>query len=157
MKLSNFLIVFYCLFLASCGHDTERDSDDYATAKERVAALKKEIVAPSDFSDCEFELFNVNGFSDSFVMLPGSSSSRYFFVIKVKPEDVPKWIDDGLVRLDSINYTTSPMAKIIEKRPQNWKTMSKPTVYTRETFGVNNGVRIVIYEEGIIYKAIVID
>lgn len=156
IKLSSFLIGFCCLFLTSCEHDSERDSDDYSTAKERVEALSKEIKVFSEIIDCEFELFNVNGFSDSRVGLPGASFSAYEFVVKIKPEDVTKWIDDDLIKLDSVSYNTPPMTKITKKRSQNWEVTSEPTIYTRKTFGMNE-VKIVIYEEGIIYKYIYTD
>lgn len=153
MKFNVFLTVFCCLFLASCEHDMERDSDDYATAKERVAALKKEIVAPSDFSDCEFELFNVNGFSDSRVFLPGSSSSRYMFVVKVKPKDISKW-KTGLISSDSITYDRF-WEKLIENRPQKWATTTKPKMYAKEIIYANNEFKTLIYEEeGIICRII---
>lgn len=154
MKLYSFLAVFCCLFVASCGHDLERDSDDYATAKERIEALKKEITVYSEFSDCEFELYNVNGFSDSRVFMVGSSSSNYKFVVKVKSEDISKW-KTGSISSDSIGYDKYWMEKIIKERPQNWKTTTKPTIYAKPIVYTNHEFKTLIYEEeGIIYRII---
>ncbi|WP_108802414.1 hypothetical protein [Aquimarina sp. Aq107] len=127
------------------------DSDDYESKIERVEILKNEIKYFSDFEDAEFELFNVNGFLDSRIALPGASSWDYKFVIKINPSDVNKWTD-GMEKILSNKDDKVWMNDIIEKRKIEWKTTSSPELYNRQG---TNVLMIVYRSEGIIYKRVV--
>ena len=90
MKKVKILIGLLILGLYSCSeisNSNKLDSDNYKTKEERVEVLKKEIESFSEFGNAEFELFNVNGFSNSRTTLPGASSWDYKFAIKVKPSN----------------------------------------------------------------------
>lgn len=146
------LLVILCFFACSePSNPNELDSDDYTSKRERVEILKKEIKSFSDFEDAEFELFNVNGFSNSRITVPGASSWNYKFVIKLDPSDIDKWTN-GMVKIEAPEFNAQWMKKIIEKRENEWKTNSKPEFYIREGIGVT----IIVYRpEGIIFKQVI--
>jgi len=130
---------------------SQLNSIDYKTKEERVEILKKEIKFFSNFEDAEFELFNVNGFSNGRIDLPGPSSWNYRFVIKVKPSDINKWTK-GMVKMEFDNYDTQWMRKITEERKGVWKTETAPEFYTRK----GERVFMAVYRfEGIVFKSIV--
>lgn len=127
------------------------DSDDYDTKEERVEAMKKEIKSFSDFENAEFELFNVNGFSNSRIALPGASSWDYKFVIKINPLEIDKWTK-GMTQFKPDEYNTQWMSEIIQKRKSEWVTVTQPEFYNRE----GNIVTMIVYRsEGIIFKRVV--
>ena len=66
-------------------------SDEFDTKAECIEVLKNEINSQSKFNNTEFELINVNGFSNSRVSVFGVSSLDYKFVIEVGKPDVDKW------------------------------------------------------------------
>jgi hypothetical protein len=154
MKKLKILIGLIILALCSCSetsNSNKLDSDDYNTKEERIEVLKKEIKSFSEFENAEFELFNVNGFSNSRTTLPGASSWDYKFAIKVKPSDIDKWTD-GMVLVDSGNYDDSWLKKLIQKRTNDWRTVSEPEIYTRK----GDDVIMVVYKtEGKIFKRVV--
>lgn len=59
----------------------------------RVELLSAEKRKYSSIEDAEYDLFNVNGFSNQKMILPGASSWDYKFVIKVDPSDIHKWLE----------------------------------------------------------------
>lgn len=143
------ILVFY-----SCSgtHNSSRlDSSDYSTKEKRIKVLKKEIKSFSEFENAEFELFNVNGFSNNRNILIGASSFDYKYAIKVKPSKIDKWID-GMILVDSVNYNKNWLKKLIQKREDDWKTLSKPEVYIRKEEEV---IMIVYRTEGKIFKRVV--
>ncbi|WP_299189760.1 hypothetical protein [uncultured Aquimarina sp.] len=158
MNKITYLLLLITFIFNSCfdssnskSNTTILDSDDYESKIERVEILKNEIKYFSDFEDAEFELFNVNGFSDSRIALPGASSWDYKFVIKINPSDVNKWTD-GMEKILSNKDDKVWMNDIIEKRKIEWKTTSSPELYNRQ--GTN--VLMTVYRsEGIIYKRVV--
>ena len=127
------------------------DSDDYNSKEERVEVLKNEIKSFSEFENAEFELFNVNGFSNSRTTVPGASSWNYEFAIKVNPSDLDKWTD-GMIITDSSGYEDSWETKIIQERADDWRTDSEPEYYTRKGDDV---IMVVYRDEGIIFKSVV--
>ena len=78
------------------------DSDQFETKTKRINTLNREIISKSEFNNAEFELFNVNGFTNNSVPIPGASSLDYKFVIKVKTSDIEKWTE-GMVKVESMN------------------------------------------------------
>jgi len=149
MKQYKLLTGLIILGLSSCSETS--DSNDYNPKEDRVKVLKKEIKSFSEFENAEFELFNVNGFSNSRTTLPGASSWNYKFVIKVNPTDVDKWTE-GMILIDSDEYDDSWMKKIIQERANEWRTDSEPEYYTRKG---NDVMMIVFRPEGIIFKSVV--
>ncbi|MGD1891377.1 MAG: hypothetical protein ACFB15_12395 [Cyclobacteriaceae bacterium] len=127
------------------------DSDDYDTKKERVEVLKKEIKSFSDFENAEFELFNVNGFSNSRATVPGASSWDYKYAIKVKPSDVDKWTA-GLLKIETDSSNDNWAKKIVQERKNDWKTETEPEFYSREEANV---IIIVFRSDGIIFKRVI--
>ncbi|WP_425222663.1 hypothetical protein [Psychroserpens sp.] len=143
------------LGLVSCSNFNNSnylDSDTFKTKKERVACLKNEIKSKSEFDNAEFELFNVNGFSNSRITtIPGTSSWDYKFVIRVNPSDIDKWTQE-MLEIEPKNYNLNWTTEIIEKRAIDWITNSLPEFYTR----TEDNVLIIIFRtEGIIYKRMI--
>ncbi|WP_405207819.1 hypothetical protein [Aquimarina sp. LLG6339-5] len=158
MKKLTVLLLLIIFIFNSCfnssnskSNTTILDSDDYDSKIERVEILKKEINCFSDFENAEFELFNVNGFSDRRTVLPGASSWDYKFVIKINASDVNKWTD-GMEKVLSNKDDKVWMNNIIEKRKIEWKATSIPELYNRQGANV---LMIVYRSEGIIYKRVV--
>lgn len=143
---------FICILLLSCtGTAMEKnklDSDDYETAAQRVKALRKVITAPSDFTDAEFELFNVNGFGDQQPGVAGASSWDYKFVVRADTADLSKWIM-GAQPMEIKGFDNGWITEIVKNREQNWNMASSPKYY------VKDGVTTVIFEkEGIVCKRV---
>lgn len=154
MKTStlNFLL-FISLLVSSCHNNTSLDSDEFEDTKKRVERLEVEIKAFSKIKDAEFDLFNVNGFAnDRSMSVPGASSYRYEFAIKIDTADIYKW-KVGMVEMDSAIEDETWTKKIIVKRKHNWITTSKAKHYIREG---EQGIDMIVYEqEGIIFKSVV--
>ncbi|SEM17682.1 hypothetical protein SAMN04487910_4329 [Aquimarina amphilecti] len=136
---------------SSMSNSNKLDSDDYNSKSERVTILKNEIKSFSDFENAAFELFNVNGFSNSRTTLPGASSWDYKFVIKINPSDVDKWTV-GMVEAISQYHEDAWMKKIIEKTELEWQTFTEPEIYSRPG---DNVLMVVYRSEGIIYKRVI--
>ncbi len=154
--MRNFICILLVaiLGLTSCfetKNSSHLDSNDYDSKKERVEILKKEIKSKSNFENAEFELFNVNGFSNGRATVPGASSWDYKFVIKVKSSDTDKWTE-GMIKVEPTDYEIDWTEKIIEKRKNEWTANSQPEFYTRK----EGEVMLVLYRtEGIIFKRVI--
>ncbi|AXT50885.1 hypothetical protein D1818_08625 [Aquimarina sp. BL5] len=144
-------IGFNSCFDSSTLKSNKLDSDDYESKTERVEILRNEIKSFSDFKNAEFELFNVNGFSNSRTTLPGASSWDYKFVIKIDSSDIKKWTE-GMIKTIPEDHDDKWMKEIIEKRRMEWQTTSDPEKYTRNG---DNVVMIVYRSEAIIFKRVV--
>lgn len=146
------LILILAFGLYGCAENsTNLDSDDFDSKDHRIEILKREIRSFSDFEDAEFKLFNVNGFSNGRLDVPGASSWDYKFGIKVKSTDLDRWTE-GMVRVDSIDYNKDWIALIIEKRKSDWSINSQPEYYRRTGFDV----MLVLYRaEGIVFKRVI--
>lgn len=154
MKKLKIIILILILGLYSC-FDTKNsshlDSDNFDSKDERIEILKKEIKSFSDFENAEFELFNVNGFSNSRAAVPGASSWDYKFGIKVKPLNLDKWTE-GMIKVGPKDYNIGWTGEITEKRKNEWKPNSKPEFYTRK----GKNVMLVMYRtEGVIFKRVI--
>ena len=146
------LSILFTLIIALFGcnesqNSNKLDSDDCENQKERIEILSAEIKSASAFQDAEFELFNVNGFSNSRTSVPGASSWDYIFAIKVLPNDIDKWTAG--MRKVTLKVDLSRTFKITEKRKENWKTTGHP-----EFFVDDNRTIILFRNEGIIFKHI---
>tara|TARA_R110002050_G_scaffold206713_3_gene342714 strand:- start:445 stop:894 length:450 start_codon:yes stop_codon:yes gene_type:complete len=142
------------LTISSCSErrkTNELDSDEFKTKAERIEILKNAIISQSEFENAEFELFNVNGFSNSRLTVPGSSSLDYKFVIKIETEDIYKWTKE-MNKVQSKDLKFDWTKEITEKRKNQWTTQSSPEFYNR---GNENLVMIVYRPEGIIYKRVI--
>ncbi|WP_299442412.1 hypothetical protein [uncultured Aquimarina sp.] len=144
-------IGFSSCFDSSPSQSNILDSDDYDSKEERVEILKNEIKSFSDFENAAFELFNVNGFSNSRTMLPGASSWDYKFVVKINPSEIGAWTN-GMIKTKTKYHDDEWMKKIIEDRKVEWQTTSDPEIYTRQG---ENVLMIVYRSEGIIFKRII--
>jgi hypothetical protein len=154
MKNVIFILVFAFPGLSGCWNSSDPnqlDSNDYDTIEKRVKILKKEIKSFSNFKNAEFELFNVNGFSNSRTLVPGTSSIDYKFAIKTNPADVDKWIN-GMTEIEPEDYDDLWIKKMIEKRENVWKTNTQPKFYTRKG---DNVMMIVYKSDGIIFKRVI--
>lgn len=151
MKVVLYNLIAFCLLVACTDTQTPKsklDSSIYKSPEERVHVLKETIIAPSDFKDAEFELFNVNGFGDRAAGIPGASSWDYKFIVKTDPTNIPKWIDGSqpaVMKNDDYGW----IRQLASKRPQNWVMTSVSRRYERQ------GVTVVVYfKEGIVCKRV---
>jgi hypothetical protein len=146
-------LIIFCL---SCFADTNDpnilDSDNFPIQAERIQKLGQQIKSFSKIKDAEFELFNVNGFSNArSPTIPGASSWNYTFVVKIEPSDLPKW-RNGFRSFTPDGYDDIWTKEIISARNENWITSSTPKYYKR----VNSNVTMIIYEEeGLVFKRVV--
>lgn len=140
------------LFLSCSKQSTTMDSSSIIHKSERVSKLKNEINEPSEILDAEFQLFNVNGFSNSRTLVPGASSWDYKFVVKVDPSNIDKWIDDRFSF--SNDFKIEWADSLIQLRSDNWKTNSEPDTY----MSIDSLVFLIVYRnEGVIFKRVVSD
>jgi len=150
---------FYLTFIAallfsSCSDskiNTLLDSDDFDSAKDRVDELKKRIHSKSEFKNAEFELFSVNGFSNSRTSVPGGSSWDYKFVIKTSPDYLDKWTA-GMVKLESSEIDMTWTIKITEKRKDEWPTSGRTECYANKE---KNVIVILYRDDGLIFKRVI--
>ena len=127
------------------GH-SKMSSKDIASASERVTALSAEIKAPSQFVDAEFDLFNVNGFSNSRNMVPGASHWDYRFAIKTDSSNVDSWLH-GLDKVDSADISWT--IDVIDHRKHLWNITGSPEIYKSN----DQMTSAVVYRsEGIVFK-----
>lgn len=144
-------IGFIAFGIVGCKDDSKLNSDDFDSAEERVEVLQKEIKSFSPFENAEFELFNVNGFSNSSQRLPGASCSDYKFAIKLDPSRIDDWTK-GMRKIEPEEYNDDWIRKIIKKNENDWKIQSEPEYYTRE----NEDVTAIVHRaEGIIFKRVI--
>lgn len=141
--------LFLPLVVSSCisfDEETEIDSDDYSSPSERVEVLKNELNPPSDFSDAEFELFNVNGFSTSRHSMVGPSSRDYKFAIRIKKSDLDQWIFQRDT-CNSPDWDLSWIHEIVKQRKSVWKMNGSPIIY-----GVPDDQLIYYPKNGILFR-----
>lgn len=153
MKRLFYIIITIGMFsgcILSDPNSSKLNSKDYESKLERIEILKKEIKYFSDFLDAEFELFNVNGFHDHRISLPGASSWDYKFVIRVDSINISKWTT-GMQVIEFTNYDDNWTKEIIKQRKQNWETTSEPQFFIRK----GEDVTMIIYKnEGVIFKRV---
>ena len=118
-----FITTFTLISCFDSSTENNLDSDHFSTKTERVAVLKKEIKPYSEFHDAAFELYNVNGFSNSRSGLPGASSLDYKFAVKIQASDIDKWTQ-GFSLFEPQSIDTVWTHKIVEKK--------KSMVHTRQ-------------------------
>lgn len=151
LKKLKFMMILVFLLFVSCSNKTEIVSKNISDKNERIQKLIVEIKYFSGIRDAEFDLYNVNGFSDDFVMIPGSSSIDYKFVVKVNPKKVADWTTD-LEKTTGDIRAEKWVNSLIETRKNNWQTTSKPIFYKRKD---DDTIRVIVFEkEGIIFKHI---
>ena len=126
------------------------DSDDYENKEEKIRILTNQIKPFSQILDTEFELFNVNGFANQRLTVPGASSWDYKLAIKLSEEDISKWIVD-MEDTTIENYDYGCTIDIVKNRKQSWQVKSTPKFYTR---GNSNIITLVYKDEGVIFKRI---
>ena len=150
------IIAVLTLCVSSCSNHnntSKLDSDEFESVEQRIQALKKEIIPASDFKNAEFELFNVNGFSNSRTIVPGASSVDYKFVVQVKTSDIDKWTKE-MVKIQTLEGDQNWMTEIVKNRKEEWQTESQPEFYKRQ----DENVQLIVYKtEGIIFKRVLAD
>jgi hypothetical protein len=157
--MKTFSPIFFVVLIIFCSCNnkksslTKLDSDDFETSKERVEILSKEITAFSKISDAEFEIFNVNGFSNQRTSVPGASSCDYKFAIIVNREDISKWTE-GMTETSVPANDFDWKNEILKNKKAHWKLNSTPKYYIRKA---ENVVMIVYQEEGTIFKRVIQD
>jgi len=154
MKKITFITLLIIIGLSSCSesnNSNKLDSDEFEIKEERIKALKNEITSKSDFDNAEFELFNVNGFSNSRTTVPGASSWDYKFVIKVKTFDIDKWTE-GMIKVEPKDYKLNWTKEITKGRLNDWTIKSTPEFYTRKG---DNVMMIVYRTDRIIFKRVI--
>lgn len=135
----------------SSNHTSKLDSDNYSTATARVKALKNEIIAPSDFTDAAFELYNVNGFSNSRFSVPGASSWDYRFAVKIAQADIVKWTQE-MTRMTELNIDLEWTRQITRLENTKWHTQSQPEYFQKP----EEDVFLIVYRnESIVFKRVI--
>jgi hypothetical protein len=153
--MRKFFAPFFLLaFSTSCFTDhsdsTKLNSREYDSKTERIAQLKSHITSFSEFQDAEFELFNVNGFDNQRLSVPGASSWDYKFVVKVETDSIPKWTA-GMTEIECQEQEMDWTKELIQHRKQNWVTHSKPKCFVRSG---ENVTLFVFRKEGIVFKRV---
>ena len=147
------LILIFSISCSKSLKSTHLDSDNYNDKKKRIEILKKEINQNSKILDAEFELFNVNGFSNNGNGIPGASSWDYKIAFKIKQSDISKWTK-GFSKTDTLKNYLNWTKEIIKQRKNNWLTKSNPEFYFRK----NSNVELIVFRnEGIVYKRILVN
>lgn len=157
-------LLLIILLLCSCGkspkesikssNSTQRSrktSDGVTDKEKRICELSKEIVLFTPIHDAEYNLFNVNGFSNSRISLPGASSWNYVFQIKIDTGEIDRWTE-GMRQYSIAASDTLWLKKIRQNSPKEWQRNSTPELFKREEAQVSV---LVFREEGIIYKNII--
>jgi hypothetical protein len=155
MQANKFYIILFSILIHACNNTSTSNSSlksiSIDESRDRIQTLSKYVNFKSNISDCEFDLFNVNGFDDEGRSLPGASSWNYEFGVLVNKNDIPKWTKD----LRDTTFKTpdySWILELIKYRSQNWSLHSKPTFY----IGNSNEDILVVYEnEGAIFRRII--
>ena len=143
------IIFFVIIVSVSCSNKTKINSKDINDKNDRIAQLKSAVILKSKILDAEYDLFNVNGFNNDFLVAPGSSSSDYKYVIKVETNDTQAWIE-GL-EITTGKFESEIWAKqLIEKRKDIWKTQNEPIFYKYKNY--EESKIIMFRNEGIIFK-----
>jgi len=100
--------------------------------------------------DAEFQLFNVNGFNNERIIIPGASSIDYKLVVKIDSADISKWIN-GMNETTQSENDCSWIIDLIEHRKQNWETNSFPQYY----INAEKDVTLIVFKsEGILFKRV---
>ncbi len=156
IEMRKFCSIVVSILLISCSANqsdaSKLKSKNFENKSERIEALKKEIKVFSEIRDAEFDLFNVNGFSNSRASLPGASAWDYKFAVKIDTADIKKWTE-GMFELPTKDTTSAWLNEILGERKNNWIRTSIPKHFIRRG-GVD--VSIMVYEkEGILFKRVV--
>lgn len=151
VKKVNFILILVALICVSCSNKTEIKSKDFPDKNERIEKLIVEIKNISGILDTEFDLYNINGFSGDFVMIPSSTSIDYKFVVKVKPKNISDWTKN-LEKRNSTIQSEKWVYTLIETRKNNWQTTSKPIFYKSKD---DAAITVIVFQkEGIVFKRI---
>ncbi|MEL6820147.1 MAG: hypothetical protein AAFP70_00200 [Calditrichota bacterium] len=157
MKVKLFITLAGAIFLIhACSESfnnssTSLDSHEISSRLDRVNTLRAEIKAPTDFYDAEFQLFNVNGFSNSRISVPGASSWDYKFVVKLNMADISPWLE-GFEEMSRAEYDQSWTNDLTKHMPERWSRSDSPEMYKRP----GQDVVIILYRsEGILFKRVI--
>lgn len=105
----------------------------------------------SKILDCEFDLFDVNGFKSERFSVPGASSWYYKFGVSLNKSDISKWTN-GLRDTVFSNCDFGWVTDLIKHRHQNWLLYSKPKFYLSDS---TDALLIVYEDEGAIFQEII--
>ncbi|MCX6182500.1 MAG: hypothetical protein NT150_11285 [Bacteroidetes bacterium] len=146
-KVLLIMLAVVVIFTVSCSSNIKDDqyviSTDFNSSSERIEELSKYIKFPSPVEDVEFNLFNVNGFINS-RSIPGASSWHYEYAVKIKVEDMQKWLMGFSVR--DVEMNQEGWIKTLLNK-EGWKVSSPFEVY----FNKDKSVSYMVFQnEGII-------
>lgn len=151
MRISILLLLFTAALGTSCNPDSNTISSKDLSREERIATLKANINSYSDIIDAEYDLFKTGGFNNHGTVALGPTDYDYRYAVKVKPEDVKKWIE-GLSVIEGDANNEKWMGKLLYHNSKDWKTNSKPILYGRKD--LEGTLSVVYMPEGIIYRHI---
>lgn len=151
MKLVAPILLSICLY--GCSNNNRLTSENMNNKKKRIQTLRNEIEVLSELENVEFDLYNVNGFSNSRATIPGASSYDYKICLKVNPDDVEEWLT-GMFKFTPTEYDDGWMTDITLTRKKDWKITSEPEFYTRKG---DNVILILYRKDGIIFKRLIQD
>lgn len=144
---------FLWLFVSCTSGDSnprQLNSGDYENITERLEVLKKEVNCYSEILDTEFQLFNVNGFKNERVTVPGATSLDYKFVVRIDTSKMKEWTKD-MIEFIPQKIDLKWMKKITAHQPENWNTKSVPKFYH---YGDDKVLVVAYIKEGIIFKRV---
>lgn len=155
MRTNKLYLILFVITIYACNNTSTSNSTLNSASiekkQDRIQMLAKYVNLKSGISDCDFDLFNVNGFGNERLSVPGASSWNYKFGVIVNSNDIPKWTNDLRdTAFDTPDY--SWILELIKYRPQNWSLHSKPKFYIGDSI---NDILVVYENEGAIFRKII--
>lgn len=156
MRIHKLYLLFFAIAINSCRNDPEKNATNLTSIsidekEDRIESLSKYVKFKSPVLDCEFDLFNVNGFENNRISVPGASSWNYKFGVIVKKSDIPKWTTEYRDTTIS-NPDYSWILNLITHRPENWSLHSKPKFYVDDS---GEDILVLYEQEGVIFRKVV--
>jgi hypothetical protein len=154
MRTNKLYLILFSILINACNNastsKTSLNSISIDEKQDRIQTLTKYVNLRSSISDCEFDLFNVNGFDNERLSVPGASSWNYTFGVMINRGDIPKWTNelrDTVFKTPDYRW----IFELIKYRPQNWSLHSKPKFYVGNSI---DGILVVYENEGAIFQQI---
>lgn len=155
MSIYKVCLLFFTISIVAChyraANDSTLNSIDIDSKEKRLITLKKYVDFKSDVLDCEFDLFNVNGFDNDRLSVPGASSWDYKFCATINRNEVIKWtknLKDTTFNIPEYDW----ILNLIKHRPENWSLHSVPKFYIGNSM---NDILVVYEQEGTIFRHII--
>ncbi|MES2848733.1 MAG: hypothetical protein V4685_06730 [Bacteroidota bacterium] len=155
MRTNKLYLILFVVSICACKNNSTSNSTLNSISidekQDRIQTLAKYVHLKSGISDGEFDLFNVNGFDNERLSVPGASSWNYKFGVMVNKNDIYKWTNDlrdTTFKAPDFNW----ILKLIRNRPQNWSLHSKPKFYIGNSL---DDILVVYENEGAIFRQII--